>query len=232
VEDLSFQEIENRRRSALSIVDDVLRSRGVQASEGVVFKPKRRYIAHLMHAENLPRKVALREWNKAKKNKEIHHRINKAGNLCLPLEVDYVVLATETLVQWRKKQKINRHTADANEQDLTDQIRGYTPSKLEDGDLNSIEGGALAANGSAVLAIAEDAIPDTGAQAPKGHVKLVDVKADLAELRPSKDNLFFEAATTCDTFINQAKNVFRDDISTNTFVQSLKTCYLYAKTCH
>ena len=208
MEDLSFQEIENRRRSALSIVDDVLRSRGVQASEGVVFKPKRRYIAHLMHAENLPRKVALREWNKAKKNKEIHHRINKAGNLCLPLEVDYVVLATETLVQWRKKQKINRHTADANEQDLTDQIRGYTPSKLEDGDLNSIEGGALAANGSAVLAIAGNALPDTGAQAPKGYVKLVDVNVDLAELWPNTDNLFFEAATICDTIINEEKMFF------------------------
>jgi hypothetical protein len=105
--------------------------------------------------------------DQSEKNKEIYHRINKAGNLCLPLEVDYVVLATETLVQCRKKRKINRHTADANEQELTDQIRGYTPSMLEDGDLNSIEGGALAANGSAVLAIAEDAIPDTGAQAPK-----------------------------------------------------------------
>ena len=208
MEDLSLQENSNRRRSALSIVDDVLRSRGVQASEGVVFKPKRRYIAHLMHWENLPRKVALREWNKAKKNKEIHHRINKAGNLCLPLEVDYVVLATETLVQCRKKRKINRHTADANEQELTDQIRGYTPSMLEDGDLNSIEGGALAANGSAVLAIADDTIPDTVAQAPKTHVKLVDVKTDLAELWPSKDNLFFEAATTCDTFINEEKRFF------------------------
>jgi len=208
VEDLSFQENENRRRSALSIVDDVLRSRGVQASEGVVFKPKRRYIAHLMREENLPRKVALREWNKAKKNKEIYHRINKAGNLCLPLEVDYVVLATETLVQCRKKRKINRHTADANEQELTDQIRGYTPSMLEDGDLNSIEGGALAANGSAVLAIAEDTIPDTRAQAPKGQVKLLDVNADLVDLWPSKDNLFFEAATTCDTIINEEKMFF------------------------
>jgi hypothetical protein len=126
----------------------------------------------------------------------------------LPLEVDDVVLATETLVQWRKKRKINRHTADANEQELTDQIRGYTPSMLEDGDLNSIEGGALAANGSAVLAIADDTIPDTVAQAPKTHVKLVDVKTDLAELWPNKDNLFFEAATTCDTLINEEKRFF------------------------
>jgi len=67
VADVNFEEIEDRRRSSLSIVDDVLRSRGVQASEGVVFKPKRRYIAHLMREENFPRKVALREWNKAKK---------------------------------------------------------------------------------------------------------------------------------------------------------------------
>ena len=206
--DVNVQDIEDRRRSALSIVDDVLRSRGVQASEGVVFKPKRRYISHLMREESFSRKLAIREWNKAKSNKEISRRINKAGNLCLPLEVDYVVLATETLVQCRKKRKINRHTADANEQELTDQIRGYTPSMLEDGDLNSIEGGALAANGSAVLAIAEDTIPDTRAQAPKGHVKLVDVKADLAELWPSKDNLLFEAATTCDTFINEAEKIF------------------------
>jgi hypothetical protein len=205
---VNFEEIENRRRSALSIVDDVLRSRGVQASEGVVFKPKRRYIAHLMREENFPRKVALREWNKAKSNKEISRRINKAGNLCLPLEVDYAVLATQSLVQCRKKRKINLHTADANEQDLTDQIRGYIPSMLEDGDLNSIEGGALAANGSAVLAIAGNALPDTGAQAPKGYVKLVDVNVDLAELWPNTDNLFFEAATTCNTIINEEKMFF------------------------
>ena len=206
--DVNGQNIEDRRRSALSIVDDVLRSRGVQASEGAVFKPKRRYIARLMREENFSRKVALREWNKANSNKDISRRINKAGNLCLPLEVDYVVLATETLVQCRKKRKINRHTADASEQELTDQIRGYTPSMLEDEDLKSIEGGALAANGSAVLAIADDTIPDTVAQAPKTHVKLVDVKTDLAELWPSKDNLFFEAATTCDTFINEEKRFF------------------------
>jgi hypothetical protein len=59
-----------------------------------------------------------------------------------------------------------------------------------------------------VLAIAEDTIPDTGAQAPKGYVKLTDVNVDLAELWPSTDNLFFEAATTCDTFINEAKMFF------------------------
>jgi hypothetical protein len=116
-------------------------------------------------------------------------------------------------VQCRKARKINRHTGDANEQEFVDQIRDYTPSKLADGDLNSIEGGALAANGSAVLAIAEDTIPDTGAQAPKGYVKLVDVNVDLAELWPNTDNLFFEAATTCDTFIIEEKNVFRDDIN-------------------
>ena len=206
--DVNVQDIEDRRRSALSIVDDVLRSRGVQASEGVVFKPKRRYISHLMREESFSRKLAIREWNKAKSNKEISRRINKAGNLCLPLEVDYAVLATQSLVQCRKKRKINRHTADANEQELTDQIRGYIPSMLEDGDLNSIEGGALAANGSAVLAIADDTIPDTVAQAPKTHVKLVDVKTDLAELWPSKDNLFFEVATTCDTIINEEKMCF------------------------
>ena len=229
---MASEETADRRRSALSIVDDVLRSRGVQASEGVVFKPKRRYIAHLMREENFSRKVALREWNKAKSNKEISRKINKAGNLCLPLEVDYVVLATESLVQCRKKRKINRHTADANEQELTDQIRGYTPSMLEDGDLNSIEGGALAANGSAVLAIAEDAIPDTRAQAPKGHVKLLDLKADLADLWPGKDNLLFEAATTCDTFINQAK-MFLVMTYARKHGASPSTCVtMYVKTCY
>jgi len=208
VADVNVQDIEDRRRSALSIVDDVLRSRGVQASEGVVFKPKRRYISHLMREENLSRKLATREWNKAKSNKDLARRINKAGNLCLPLEVDYSVLATQSVVECRKKRKINEHTADANEQDLNEEIRGYIPSMLEDVDLNSIEGGALAANGSAVLAIADDTIPDTVAQAPKTHVKLVDVKTDLAELWPNKDNLFFEAATTCDTLINEEKRFF------------------------
>ena len=224
--DVNVQDIEDRRRSALSIVDDVLRSRGVQASEGVVFKPKRRYISHLMREENFSRKLATREWNKAKSNKDLARRINKAGNLCLPLEVDYSVLATQSVVQCRKKRKINEHTADANEQDLNEEIRGYIPSMLEDVDLNSIEGGALAANGSAVLAIAEDTIPDTGAQAPKGYVKLVDVNVDLAELWPNTDNLFFEAATTCDTIINEEKNVFHADVNHEHIGQSLKTCYL------
>ena len=118
--DVNVQDIEDRRRSALSIVDDVLRSRGVQASEGVVFKPKRRYISHLMREENFSRKLAIREWNKAKSNKDLSRRINKAGNLCLPLEVDYSVLATQSVVECRKKRKINEHTADANEQDLNE----------------------------------------------------------------------------------------------------------------
>jgi len=149
-----------------------------------------------------------------------------------------VVLATETLVQCRKKRKINRHTADANEQELTNQIRGYTPSMLEDGDLNSIEGGALAANGSAVLAIAEDTILDTRAQAPKGQVKLLDVNADLVDVWPSKDNLFFEAATTCDTFINQAKIVLlmtsagkHVSSPSKCFTMHVKRCYSRVWTC-
>ena len=232
VADVALQETTDRRRSAISILDDVLKSRGVQASEGVVFKPKRRYIAHLIREENLSRKSALRAWDKAKSNKKISRKINKAGHLCLPLEVDYTVLATESIVQCRKVRKSNRHTADANEQELVDQIRGYTPSMLADGDLNSIEGGALAANGSAVLAIAEDAIPDTRAQAPKGHVKLLDLDADLEELWPSKDNLFFEFATTCDTFINQTK-IFLLMTSAGKHVASLPKCFImHAKRCY
>jgi hypothetical protein len=186
-----------------------------------------------MREENLSRKGALREWDKAKSNKGIARKINKAGQLCLPLEMDYTVLATESIVQCRKARKINRHTGDANEQEFVDQIRDYTPSKLADGDLNSIEGGALAVNGSAaVLAIAEDVIPDTTEEATKGHVKLMDLEADLDKLWPSKDNLFFEFETTCVTFINQTK-ICLLMTSAGKHVSSLPECFImHAKRCY
>ncbi len=84
----------------------------------MVFKPKKRFVQHLVTQEGLPRARALRRWQRLKSSSSTTTFLNRKGQLCLPIEIDKTITAEEFVESNIAKRKLTKQVSDADENEM------------------------------------------------------------------------------------------------------------------